>query len=85
VISSEYFTLIERLKSDTQPHFFFLHYLESNYQVNNFFVVPKYFFIPEIIEKRKPLSEKARRAGWTGSNILFSKIPEIAKVFYIQN
>lgn len=85
VISSEYFTLIERLKSDTKPHFFFLHYLESNYQVNNFFVVPKYFFIPEIIEKRKPLSEKARRAGWTGSNILFSKIPEIAKVFYIQN
>ena len=48
VISSEYFTLIERLKSDTKPHFFFLHYLESNYQVNNFFVVPKYFFIPEI-------------------------------------
>jgi type II restriction enzyme len=33
--------------------------------VNNFFVIPKYFFIPEIIEKRKPLSETAKRAGWT--------------------
>lgn len=85
VISSEYFTLIERLKSDTKPHFFFLHYLEANYKVNNFFVVPKYFFIPEIIEKRKPLSENARRAGWMGSNILFSKIPEVAKIFYVQN
>lgn len=85
VISSEYFTLIERLKSDTKPHFFFLHYLEANYKVNNFFVVPKYFFVPEIIEKRKPLSENARRAGWTGSNILFSKIPEVAKIFYVQN
>lgn len=85
VISSEYFTLVERLNSNTKPHFFFLHYLEKNYKVNNFFVVPKYFFVPEIIEKRKPLSETARRVWWTGANILFSKIPEVAKIFYIQD
>lgn len=85
VISWEYFTLIERIQSDTKPHFFFLHYFEQNYQVNNFFVIPKYFFIPEIIEKRKPLSETAKRAGWTWANILFSKIPDVAKIFYIEN
>ncbi|NCO31611.1 hypothetical protein GW891_02085 [bacterium] len=55
------------------------------FSVNDFFVVPKYFFISEIIEKRKPLSITARRAGWTGSNILFSKIPNSGKIYYIEN
>ena len=85
VISSEYNTIIERLSSPEKPHFFFLHYLVSNYSVNNFFVVPKHFFVPEIIEKRKALSEKAKRAGWVGSNILFNEIPESGKIFYIEN
>lgn len=85
VISSEYYTFIERIQSENKPHFFFLHYLEKELQVHNFFVVPKYFFIPEIIERRVPLSATARRAGWTGSNILFSKIPESAKIYYIES
>lgn len=83
VLSSEYYTLIKRIQSDDKPHFFFLHYLEKELSVNDFFVVPKYFFIPEIIEKRKPLSEKAKRAWWTGSNILFSQIPDSVKIYYI--
>jgi len=47
--------------------------------------VPKYFFVPDIIEKRKALSESARRAGWIGSNILFYKIPDSGKIFYVEN
>lgn len=85
VISSEYKTIITRLSSKNKPHFFFLHYLVSDYSVNDFFVVPKYFFIPEIVEKRKALSENARRAGWVGSYILFSKIPDSGKIYYIEN
>jgi len=85
VLSSEYFALVKRLKSLDKPHFFFLHYLEENYLVNDFFVVPKYFFIPEIIEKRKALSEKAKRSGWVGSYILFSKIPNSGKIYYIED
>lgn len=85
VISSEYATILNRLSSPDKPHFFFLHYLIDNYSVNNFFVVPKYFFIPEIIEKRKALSENARRKGWVGSYILFSKIPDSGKIYYIEN
>lgn len=59
-------------------------YLESM-DVNNFFVVPKYFFIPGIIEKRKPLADTAKRAGWVGANILFFKIPKAGQVFYIED
>jgi type II restriction enzyme len=76
--------MIERLQSDTNPNFFFLNYTK-NYEISNFVVIPKHFFTSEIIEKRKPLSETARRAGWTGCNILLSPIPESGKIFYIKN
>lgn len=85
VISSEYYSLINRLQAIDKPNFFFLHYLDGIFSVNDFFVVPKYFFVSEIIEKRKPLSANAKRAGWTGSNILFSKIPNSGKIYYIEN
>lgn len=79
-----YSMMIKRINSLKKPNFFFMGYFE-NYFVNDFFVIPKYFFVPEIIERRKALSENAKRAGWVGSNILFSKIPESGKIYYIKN
>lgn len=84
VPAGAYSRMIERIYSATKPSFFFMGYLES-LSVSDFFVVPKHFFIPEIIEKRNPLKETARRAGWVGSNILFSKIPKAGQIFYIEN
>ena len=34
-----------------------------------------------MIEKRKPLSLTARRAGWIGCNILLQNIPQTGKIF----
>lgn len=68
-----YSTAIDKIKSGEMPHFFFLHYIGT--RVQNLITIPKQFFIPEIIEKRKPLKESARRAGWTGCNILIPEIP----------
>ncbi len=84
VSAGAYSKMIERINSSTKPNFFFMGYLESWF-VNDFFVIPKHFFIPEIIEKRKALSENAKRAGWVGSYILFSKIPDSGKIYYIEN
>lgn len=84
VPAGAYSKMIERVNSQTKPNFFFMGYLKSLY-INDFFVVPKHFFISEIIEKRKPLKETARRAGWVGSNILFSKIPKAGQIFYIED
>jgi len=60
-----------------------LNYHLQNLSVLDFFVIPKHFFVPEIIEKRKPLAASARRAGWIGSNILLQKIPQIGKIFLV--
>lgn len=84
VSAGAYSKMIERINSETKPNFFFMAYLET-LSVNDFFVVPKHFFVSEIIEKRKALSENAERAGWVGSNILFSKIPKAGHIFYIEN
>lgn len=78
-----YRTMIERITSLDNPSFFFMHY-DCN-EVNNLIVVPRCFFIPEIIEKRKPLKENARRSGWEGCNILLGKIPDFAKIPIIKN
>lgn len=85
VISSDYATIVRKLNTIEKPHFFFLRYIASNYFVEDFFVVPKYFFVPEIIEKRKALSKTVRRAGYVGSYILFSKIPDSGKIYYREN
>lgn len=83
IAAGAYSKMIERLNSEQKPHFFFMGYLPT-FLVNDFFVVPKYFFVPEIIEKRKALAKTARRAGWIGSNILFSKIPLSGRIFYVE-
>ena len=83
VNDGEYRTMIDRITSLDNPSFFFMHY--DCYEVNNLIIVPKCFFIPEVIEKRKPLAENARRSGWEGCNILLSKIPDFAKIPIIRN
>ena len=78
-----YDSMIKRITSDTNPNFFFLTYDKS--VVNNFLVIPKQFFTPDIIIKRKPLSENAKRAGWIGCNIDISKVPENGRIFLVEN
>ena len=68
-----YATMIERLGSQDNPNLMLLHYDARQWSVVDLAVVPKQFFIPEIIEARTPLTAKARRAGWTGCNILLDQ------------
>lgn len=80
-----YDTMIQRIVSINNPNFFFLNYDRQDLQVKDFLMVPKYFFSPEIIEKRKPLSNTARRAGWVGCNIILKRIPEEGRIFIVKN
>lgn len=85
IVNGAYKTVIERLKGNHNPNLFLLSYSLRNYEISNFLVIPKYFFVPKIIEKRKPLSKFARRAGWIGCNIVIHDIPQAGRIFYIQN
>ena len=78
-----YDTMISHITSMTNPDLLVMHY--SSLQVVDLTVVPKFFFTPTVIEKRKPLSPTARRAGWVGCNILYGDIPEQGRIPIIEN
>ena len=80
-----YSTMIERITSNNNPDFFFMSYSKQEFKVKEFILIPKHFFVPEIIEKRRPLAETARRAGWVGCNILIDKIPEQGRIAIVSN
>lgn len=77
-----YSTMIDRITSSDNPDLFVMQY-SADFQVVNLTLIPKFFFTPSIIEKRKPLSANAKRAGWIGCNILYSDIPKQGKIAII--
>ncbi len=79
-----YSKIIERLKSEGKPNFFFMAYQNETYFVNNFFVVPKYFFVPEIIEKRKALSGNAKGQDGLVQIYYFQKFLILEKFFILK-
>jgi type II restriction enzyme len=85
VVNGAYRSMLERLNSARNPNLFLLNYDLKRLEVLNFLIVPKHFLIPDIIEKRKPLAMSARRAGWTGCNILLKGIPRSGQIFVIKN
>lgn len=85
IVDGAYRTMLERLRSNNNPNFFLLNYDLRSLEVLNFLVIPKHFFVPQIIEKRKPLSSLARRAGWVGCNISLQNIPLTGKIYYVKD
>jgi type II restriction enzyme len=52
----------------------------ANWEIQNFTAIHHLFLTPEVIEKRKPLSDTARRAGWIGCNIRLDRIAADARI-----
>ena len=80
-----YDSMIERITSNKNPDFFFMSYSKEKSKVNDFVFIPKHFFVPDIIEKRKPLAVTAKRAGWVGCNILIQQIPDQGRISIVSN
>lgn len=85
IADGAYDTFIQRISSNNNPDFFIMSYSLDRMRVESLQYVPKFFFVPEIVEKRKPLSDNAKRKGWVGCNILFNKIPIQGRIPVIVN
>ena len=85
VVDGAYRTMMERLSASNNPNLLLMEYDHIRLEVRSLSVIPKQFFIPDIIEKRKPLSSGARRAGWVGCNIRLSTIPNAGRIVLIKN
>jgi type II restriction enzyme len=72
--------MMEAIKNDRTPNFFFMQYELATWSVKNLLLVPHFAFPPSAIIERKPLSPTARRAGWIGCNISLNRIPVEARI-----
>jgi len=83
IADGAYNSMIERITSDTSPHFFFLNYDKNTYDIINFVATPSYMFVPEMIIKRK--KGIPNRANYFMCNIDISSIPNSGKVYYVKD
>lgn len=79
-----YESMLRAIRSDRVPNLLILQY-SPDWLVRNLLLVPRVFFSETVIEKRPPLSSKARRAGWVGCNILLDRIPRDGKIPVVAN
>ena len=80
-----YAPMMERVQINRSPHFAFIGYNRSAWRVEKLALVPGHFITPGTIERCKPLTAGARRAGWVGCNILFHTIPPDGKVLAVRD
>ncbi len=85
ITDGAYDTMIERITGNQNPHLFYMGYSKLSMRVEKLILVPKYFFVPDIIQKRNPLKPTAKRAGWVGCNILIGNVPAQGKIHIIDN
>ena len=84
IVDSAYGKMIEAIRSDQAPNLFLLQYTPA-WSVANLLLVPSFFLTESAIEKRKPLSSSARRAGWVGCNILFDRIAPDGRILIVKD
>lgn len=84
VVDGAYATLLQRVKSVSNPNLILLSYRYEAHSVEAVQIIPRLLFTPVAIEPRKPLSPLAKRAGWQGCNILLENIPSTGLVKVIE-
>jgi len=85
IMDSEYNTMMNAIRNDLSPNLILLHYSKEYWKVQDLLLIPRHLIVPSVIEKRNPLSPGARRAGWTGCNILLTNIPSTGRIFAIED
>ena len=75
-----YSAMMEAIREDRTPNFYFLHYDLATWSIRNLLLIPHFAFPSSAIIKRKPLSATARRAGWVGCIFALHRIPIDARI-----
>jgi type II restriction enzyme len=85
VIDGAYAAMHRAITADQTPNMFFLHYKLPQLTVESVLLIPRFAFSLSCVEKRKPLSPKAVRAGYVGCYFVLDRIPPDARIPIVQN
>ncbi|WP_411287242.1 DpnI domain-containing protein [Phenylobacterium sp.] len=80
-----YSAMQSRLRARNNPNLLLLRYDRASLSATDLIVVPKHFFVLDIIKVRPPLGPSARRAGWVGCNILLDRIPLSGRIVLLKD
>ncbi|HVX83946.1 MAG TPA: DpnI domain-containing protein [Phycisphaerae bacterium] len=83
IVDGSYQAMIASIRTTNVPNLVLMQY-STDWLVKNLLIIPSFFFTESAIQKRTPLSSTARRAGWTGCNILLSAIPQDGKIALVR-
>ena len=84
IVDAAYSEMRRAILGDQTPNLYILHYDLAAWSVRTLILIPWFAFALSAIERRKPLSATARRAGWVGCNIVLDRIPAAAQIPVIQ-
>lgn len=84
IVDAAYSEMKRAIVEDRTPNLYVLHYDLAAWAVRTLILIPRFAFALSAVERRKPLSSTARRAGWVGCNIVLDKIPIHARIPIIQ-
>jgi type II restriction enzyme len=84
IVDAGYDAMVRSIRADRTPHLLLLQY-NPKWYIRNVLLVPRMFLTESVIEKRRPLSPAARRAGWVGCNILLRSIPSDGKIAIVSD
>lgn len=82
LVDAGYNAMVTAIKSEHAPNLLALHYNAG--RVMNLTLVPSWFFVECLIERRRPLGPNTERANWVGCNILWSQIPVDGRIPIVQ-
>jgi len=82
LVDGAYSSLMGKVLSGSAPTLMMLQRNEC-WTIQNLTAIHHLFLTPEVIEKRAPLSNTARRAGWVGCKIRLDRISPDAKISII--
>jgi type II restriction enzyme len=77
--------MMRAIKNNLSPNLILMHYSTDALRVQDLLLIPRQLIVPSVIEKRKSLSPTARRACWTGCNIILQNIPSTARLFAVRD
>jgi type II restriction enzyme len=80
ILDAAYSEMKRAILEDRTPNLYVLHYDLAAWSVRTLILIPRFAFALSAIERRRPLSAAARRAGWVGCNIVLDRIPAAARI-----
>jgi type II restriction enzyme len=79
VVDGSYEAMLRAIREDRTPNILLLQY-SSDWRIDNLELLPRFCFSESFVQKRKPLSATARRAGWVGCNLLLGQLLPDARI-----